>query len=235
MKKIALWYIHNNDTDYLYPSLITQSPLVDKIVILDNTPDHIFKEQKMEEKILSINPQKIILKHTLEFGSGFHGEYNLPQFDEMKARNAAIELAKQTNPDWLVQCDADEWYSPSFFDFLKETKPSAIYIPEVVWINKKEYCIWDYHHLRAVHNSLPFKFVYSPIVLFNEKNKSMHCQQRVIGNFVKIDNYWHNHMHYCMGHKKDLQFISSHKKRSDIASDMLFKGEWIEPYKSLLV
>ena len=138
--KLAVWMVVRDDEYYIELALKSVLPYADGIYILDNG-----STDKTIKLIESFKSDKIFLekiKYNFErpdFDKGDHTwthpywQWN-EKYDgdslEAQTRNLCVRhCIERFSPDWLIQLDADEVYTPLFFQKLSEldlTKISAI-------------------------------------------------------------------------------------------------------------
>ena len=118
MKRKAAWMVVKDEEFYVDMALQSIVDYVDGIAILDTgSRDNtlaIIKE--FEEKY----PKKITL---IEKDFGANPDFRFGKdYKEADARNYAMDIAIGFyNPEWMVQIDSDEVYSPRFFELIDET------------------------------------------------------------------------------------------------------------------
>lgn len=241
--KIGLCYIHCNEIEYLVPSLKIQSPFVDAVAILDSTPPQFGDHQAMMDSALAAcGATKCSFVHSLEHGAGFDDEFRLGFFDEVKARNHAIKLMFEMDVDYMIQCDADEWYSPGFFEFVRANPTSAISLPELKWYTREVYLKSAYHLRGCPRESNP-RFLYNDhwtkqceeaeAKTGKKYNKSLHCPLIIDGPSLSIEDLWHNHVHDCMGPKRGQSETPAGATKYSFNENMLMRGKWPEAYDPL--
>lgn len=118
--KITLWMVILNDQYYVDMALKAALPYVDGVFIqdqssTDGTIEVIHKTLDDSEVPYCIE----IEPHGLP---RFSKEYNEPHY-----RTLALEMAESAFPEnyWLLQCDADDYYTPYFFEKLNQLNESG--------------------------------------------------------------------------------------------------------------
>jgi len=135
--KLAVWIVVRDDVYYIDMAIKSVLPYVDSIYILDNG-----STDGTLELIESFKSDKIFLEKIkydfdkADFDKGYH-TWNHPywMWDETKdgnsmeaqTRNQCMKnCIEKFKPDWLIQLDADEVYTPLFFAQLKQHDLSKI-------------------------------------------------------------------------------------------------------------
>ena len=112
--KITLWMVILDDEYYVDMALKAALPYVDGIYIQEQgcTDDSV---KVIRETVKHQVP--IVIDHVPHNLGRFSPAYNEPEF-----RNQAIDNAEMLFPknDWLLQCDADDLYTPLFFESVKK-------------------------------------------------------------------------------------------------------------------
>lgn len=236
MNKLALWYVHCNEFHHLVPSIQSQIEFVDKVIILDNTPDSLLDKSEFE-RLRDICKDKLILEHNMQFGAGFHDEYGVGQWHEVNFRNHAIKMTENSGADYMVQCDADETFSPYFFEYVKDLS-EGIFVQRLEWFTKDRYAIPDGHvvglpikaHLRYEKNPFVDKS-------WQGGNDTLHCMQTYNSRIESVPFLWHNHMHYIYNDKP--KYVDLNNPPYTIHDyifneNMLYYGNWHTAFNGLI-
>jgi hypothetical protein len=217
--KICVWYIVANEPEYLNPSIEIMSSYdwVDYIIVVHtNTLD------KIDDHFKCIGNEKTI-SYAKDFGYSFEISINQGGFNEVDARNKAIELADCLKCDWLVQCDADEFYTYNTIDIIRKADKEgfdSINIDCVHPISATRAYFPKENprdaHRRIWRSGRGIKYDYNPDILKRSaagekglENKSLHCIPVGFKKMMEAEGSYHIHCHHLFGAKKA-------------------KGEWVE-------
>lgn len=143
---VCVVYVHADEPEFLSRSLqIMQSyAWVSSIVVLDTG------------RSKPVLPENII--HPAEvFGYGFEEQPEHGGFHEVAARNRSLDIALKTGCDWLLLCDADEFFMESMFAEITAADRAG---KDVVWLSCYHHtapnrCIWESGEIRQVFGSGP--------------------------------------------------------------------------------
>jgi hypothetical protein len=192
MADVCVWYIVNNESSYL------------KLSIEQMSSYHWVKS--------------IIVLNTKDYGYGFDKAIAGGGFDEISARNKALSIAEATGYDWLLQCDADEFYTENTGEIIDRAALAGyesvafefnhFITPTQYIINKRAYkhiLNTKYHdlHVRAWKSSLKARYFQDP----NEADKinpTINCIHNAgkNQNCFNVAGFYHIHVHHMIGPKK---------------------------------
>lgn len=225
--KTALWSIVRDENFYIDMMIDSSINFVDEIFIVDTGSN-----DGTWEKLKKYEGDKVhILKKDFgglnRFGiiEGQEPGLSSSPFREADARNFAMEFAKSSNPDWLVQCDADEVYNKRHWEIFDEVKNfsstlgcsgnvpltfnliSANPHPMVYW---GPYYLYD-PHVRAWRTDLNVSWVYP--------DNTKRCIPRIKGtnkdlgfDYVITDNV-RFHLHRSFGPKSIYVYLTKFHKQ----------------------
>lgn len=203
--KVGIYYVHWEQHDLLWRSIVSQVDFVDYIFVLDSSLE------KQELKIPDYCKHKVEVEHTHKFGSGFENQYGLGYFEQVDARNYAMDKVFE-KCDFMFICDADEFYSPQAFVWARTVEDAILNLPEVVWKNEHEYALSPHRHVRGGNKSTGVRHTYNSNTSWLD-NEGFHRSRHVVykwsaGQVKPINNLWHNHLHYMYHPFKNLKLIS---------------------------
>lgn len=115
--KLVVWYV-SDSPEVLQHSVEVMAGYdwVDRVLVLST----------IGKPLLDKVPDKVVQKWT-KFGEGRHRPVEMGGFDQVTARNVALQLSETFNPDWLLQCDSDEIY-------LDQTKELLSRKEDLLWV-----------------------------------------------------------------------------------------------------
>jgi len=224
----------DNEYGYLFASVSTHLPYVDDIFILDSS----ITPHPHTQQLLDLS-SKISYEHTLRYGNDFNND-----FDQISARNYTLTKAMESGWDYIIPCDADEFYSPQYFDNCDQSRMA----PEIFWLSKTKYVKW-FAHLRGVRSIDNPRYVSGePTLIKYVKNKTSHCTLVVDTTPVLLDTLYRNHLKYIklgMSVEEAVLHLERPRKRipwlpevvvSDLSVglDTLHCGEWPTAYIQLV-
>lgn len=209
---ITVWYITSKEPEYLKLSvgLMASFDWASKIVILHTDQRN---PNNRDNYIYQFQHDKVV-QHWYDFGKGFSKPIEKGGFDEVGARNMAIDLAGEKMPKggWLLQCDSDEFYDYKFGAEIYKADSEGkdgINVNCNHLINSKEIGYLpsspDDPHIRAFKVGLGVQYKQNPNTKFldNYPNKSVHC---VLNNKLKslknVKGLYHFHARNLIGKKK---------------------------------
>jgi len=231
---IGLFYIYNNEPEALLASIDTQIEFVDHIVVIDNTPPSIVNPKLIQSKL----PGSVNYIHAMEYGSGFYGEAGHKPIDLIAIKERAIDELKKYKVDFIVYCDADEFFSPQLFNMLRVSAKGISYeFKEVFWETYKRYKV-KYTHLRAWATDKKIKWVKELGKFADPKNVTRHNFPKYGGKTIKLPDLWHNHVRYIVGkywkddNRKKLEMEDKECANYEYDKNMLYYGEWPKVYKN---
>lgn len=194
LNKIGIYYIHWEQHDMIWPSIAAQVDYVDYIFILDSSLE------KKEIKIPEHCKQKVEIEHTHKFGSGFNDQYGLGVFEQVDARNYAMNKVFE-KCEYMIPCDADEFMSPALFDWARTAGPVVLNIPELQWRTETKFMLSPHIHNRGGHRDTGIRHAYNsntPWLKAGGFHKSRHVVFQWNTGFKteRMNVPWHNHLHY---------------------------------------
>ena len=115
--KIAAWLVVKEEDYYVGMAIKSVAPFVDAIYVQDQ-----YSQDNTIENIKEAAGSTKLCIDRIDTGlDRFDGRYNEPYF-----RTLAINRCEQHfQPDWLLQIDADEIYTPEFFNIVNELQDSG--------------------------------------------------------------------------------------------------------------
>lgn len=155
--------VRNEEGHYLKPMLESLSGHIDSAVIIDDASTD--RTAAMCRKLLGGIPLKIITNRESMFG------------DEIRLRKKQWDETIMTNPDWILNLDADEILEESFWDHAKEMLDS----PDLGRISFRLYDMWNETQYRedrfwsAHKNSRTFLLRYDPGFRYQWRETPQHC------------------------------------------------------------
>jgi hypothetical protein len=192
--KVGIYYIHWEQHDMLWPSIMSQVDFVDYIFVLDSSLE------KKEIKIPEYCKHKVEVEHTHKFGSGFNDEYGLGVFEQVDARNYAMDKVFE-KCEYMIPCDADEFLSPELYFWARTAGPVILNIPELQWRTETGYVISPHRHNRGGHRDTGFRHIYNPNTPWLKAGK-FHKSRHIVFTWdqkyktEQFNKAWHNHLHY---------------------------------------
>jgi hypothetical protein len=152
--------------------------------------------------------------YSRNFGSGYDLSLEDGGYDQIGARNFALELLEQRDCEWILQHDADEYYTFAFLNSLENkyqdydallcscitlaSDDTQVYDPKHV--RKTQFSRFINPHVRIWRKSLSLRFEKSPGVERRFKNVSRHCGVNFKDGLklVGITDHVHYHFHYIL-------------------------------------
>ncbi len=242
--KTTLWYITANEYELLTLSVKTMAALdwVTSIVILHTDLKQPAYYANLENTLWKVK------EFWQSFGSGFDKPVEQGGFDEIAARNRAIELAEAAGSDWIIQCDSDEFYTADANSGLVEaTEKNKQAVRWSCWhLFNPTYSIFDpasihyydgqlFHdpHIRAWKPELRLRYQANPNTDFlsNFINKSMHCVN-LLPEWQTLNQpgIFHLHIHDLIGNKR--RFANFPKTAAEAKHiDIILPGPYLEAWK----
>lgn len=218
--RITLSMIMKNEGDrYLKDVLLAaREYITDAVIIDDSSTDN---SVEIAHEILKGIPHKIIQNPR----SLFANEVNL--------RKLQWDETIKTNPDWILNLDADEIFELSFKDEIK----NILKIKEVEAVAFRLYDLWDENHYRddqywcAHRYPRIFLFKYKPDTNYQWKEQAQHCGRfpYTVYNFKTFQSHLRL-KHY--GWAKHEDRLAKYKRYQDLDPDA--KYGWKEQYESIL-
>ncbi|MFD2114462.1 glycosyltransferase [Paenibacillus yanchengensis] len=220
MPKVTLSMIVRNEANrHLRQALTNHRQFIDQAVIIDDgSNDHTVA---MCKEVLHDIPLKLICNPH----STFHHEVDL--------RKQQWQETIATNPEWILNLDADEWFENNDGHalklFLQSTSSDAIYFRLFDMWNNTHYR--DDHYWRAHHLYRPFLVRYKPNIDYIWKESDQHS-----GRFpLSISDFpYHLHQlriqHFGWAREADRQ--TKFQRYMELDGDG--KDGWLEQYHSIL-
>jgi glycosyltransferase involved in cell wall biosynthesis len=230
---VCVWYIVNDEYEALELSLkvMAEMSFVKHICVVDTGDTGVEKTKERASNMLKFMPKgwptihreypdKISLALQPHFGTGFEKSIEEGGFDEVAGRNWAINYAEQQGCEWLLQCDADEFYNEeNLYASLvaaEAKKANAIRYSCYSIFNSEtaindpacyQFCgndIMHDPHVRAWKTNAQVRFVRNPnpLLLAGQKNKSLHCVPAIAENIYNETNIVHIHAHDIFPYKR---------------------------------
>lgn len=206
--RLGIYYIHWEQHDFIWRSIVSQVDFVDYIFVLDSS---------LEKKALNLPDyckHKVEVEHTHKFGSGFDNQYGLGYFEQVEARNYGIQKVFE-NCDFMFAQDSDEFFSPEAFFWARTVKDAILNLPEIVWRTEDAFSISPHRHIKGGSKSTGIKHVPNPNVKWLNEGSFHRSRHGVYrwnrGNVHQLDKAWHNHLHYMywpMGKNIELHKIN---------------------------
>jgi len=194
--KIGIYYIHWEQHDMIWPSIASQVDFVDYIFVLDSSLE------KKEIKVPEYCKHKVEIEHTHRFGSGFNDQYDLGVFEQVDARNYAMNKVFE-HCDYMMPCDADEFLSPALFAWARHANAGILNIHELQWRTETGFTVSPHMHNRGGSRDSGISHTYNSNKAWLKEGK-FHESRHVVFKWnpgAKIDRMkmpWHNHLHYLM-------------------------------------
>jgi hypothetical protein len=192
--KVGIYYVHWEQHDFIWRSIVSQADFVDYIFVLDSSLE------KKEFNIPKYYKHKVEIEHTHKFGSGFENQYGLGYFEQVEARNYAMNKVFE-HCDFMFPCDADEFLSPQAFIWARTAKNVILNIPEIVWRTEDQYTLSPHRHNRGGDKLSGIKHIPNPNTPWL-KQGGFHKSRHVVFSWNKTADMfapnvsWHNHLHY---------------------------------------
>jgi len=195
---IGIYYVHWEQHDFLWRSIAAQADFVDYIFVFDSSLE------KKEIKIFDHHKHKVEIEHGHQFGSGFNDQYGLGHFEQIEARNYAMDKVFE-RCDFMYPCDADEFLSPQAFMWARSAKNTVLHIPELQWRTRTDYMLSPHIHVRGGDKLSGIRHTYNTNTPWLDRegfHRSRHVVFKWNQGSAKIHSVkvpWHNHLHY-LGH-----------------------------------
>ena len=157
------------------------------------------------------------------FGSGYDLSLEEGGYDQVSARNFALELAEECDSDWLMQYDADDYYDERIFDAVSRLHDVADSIACSCHTLVSERSYWYVErlrrrfgpltllnpHTRIWKRSLRLRFEPSTRAVVAFRNATRHCGVRFPPpdqcRAIALDDVYHFHLHCLLGKRYSLE------------------------------
>jgi len=128
----------------------------------------------------------------LNYGQGYHVSIEEGGWNEVAVRNQAIELASQFNTEYLLQCDADEFFLENFgeelvyplqkYNFMICSRRHAVSLDTWSSDGRIAFGVSDPQY-RVLRTDTNIRFGMNEAVILNVafRNKTIHCLPKVQG------------------------------------------------------
>lgn len=199
MASVTLVCCHARQPEYLARLIRVHEAYawVSSIVALDTSADfHFYREGK-------------VLHGGIDCGFGFHRQPEAGGFDEIRARETAMRIARGEAGYWKLICDADELYHPDLVQVLDKAEQSAMpmlgvecwpvvsptqyrYTPETVY-DVDGMRLHD-PHVRAFNCFQVVEYDLAPKA-WSYSNRTQHCRPKVAHNKRRyVPGFFHLHV-----------------------------------------
>lgn len=185
---VCLVYLHADEPQFLVRSRIIMKthPWVTKIVTLNTRERNPIAE--------GVDDEQRSYSFSGKFGYGFDKQPEDGGFDEIRARNHALDLAEKMGCTWTLICDCDEFFTDETYSDICDAHHQG---KAVVWFSCYHFrdpskYLWcpDYlktvlhskemhdPHPRAFRTAARLRYVLNPADAYRSKlrNRTQHCQ-----------------------------------------------------------
>lgn len=215
---VTVWYLNGGDKS-LQASIECMSNyyFVEKILVCHTSPQSFLDIGKYK----SISPDKVF-EIGFYFGQGWDKSTDDGGFNEVSARNFAIQMAETFGTEWLLQCDPDEFYTPRLSEIMEYSDSfDSVFFSCTHMINDEKCVEYPFRqiklrevpihdpHLRLWRARRGVKFAYNkdPSVA-GMINKSMHCNPEPWLGFpnrtLVFNEVCHIHLHDYVKEKRTI-------------------------------
>jgi hypothetical protein len=188
--KVNVWYIHAKEDAVLNLSLeqMRKYPWVNRIIAVHTDGLKYYSAGPKTAEVIE------------DFGSGWI-PIEQGGFDEIRARNFALELAIH-DADWVLNCDADEFFTEDFGAEIEKAHSEGF---DAINVNCNHFAdprtLIDLghsdSHIRAFRANKDMKYIANTNAEFMKAypNKSMHCTLSGVSKVKQVEGMYHIHTH----------------------------------------
>jgi hypothetical protein len=217
--KVCVGYISSSEPLYLNASLnaMLEHEWVDKIIVVLTNVDGITTK--------SVDGRVIIYRKN--FGvEGFEKTIEEGGFDEVEARNYLLNRMYEQNPDWLLLCDSDEYFTSNTVDVIRKAekqKATCVYLECWPYIPSRHVLFKAARMLQGLHDP-HIRLIKATAKASFKRNAGQSCINQSAHCVPSIDPYeeiwikgiFHIHMFASLNAKAARVTNMIHGKQLDI-------------------
>lgn len=235
MASIGLWCTVSQQE---YPLLAyTMKGLIEHAAVRFALIVHTGAQQPSCTGMLTALSSKVWEVHR-DFGQGYLRSLEQGGYDQISARNYALQLMENSGVDWLLQFDADDFYDPEFLSIVAglDERYDAVHCPCYTLTSATDYWYEPIlertvggirllnPHIRAWRLSLKKRFEPCLNSIKRYRNITRHCgvsfSEHPYWRFFIVRDRYHFHLHCVLGKRHAAARMVSRKLETPLRPEL---------------